>query len=200
MARVSGWNGLLLEVAWSIERSHVKSFCRAPLELAPRGRRSPWLLTPARLAQPLVGTSHHSRGAPTASASSPSPCPPEQGGRPSPATYSPPSGHRRARTSGVWKWKLMPSPGERRAWTLPGSVKFTGEGGAEGGPPLPLLAGLGALPQQAGLVPQTLVCTWGIHGRPETDPSWLGPGSLRGPHVPGLGAWGCRCPAGRRSS
>lgn len=183
MARVSGWNGLLLEVAWSTERSPVKSLCRAPLEPAPRGRRSPRLATPARLSR-CVGTAHRSRGAPRPVLAPLPPSPPEQGGRPSPATYSPPSDHRRARTSGVWKWKLVPSPGERRTWTLLGSVKFTGEGRAEGGPPLPPLAGLGALPQQAGLVAQTLVCTWGVHGRPETDPSWLGPGSLRGPHVP----------------
>lgn len=66
-------------------------------------------------------------------------------------------------------------------------------------PSLPWL-GLGPSHSRAELVPQTSVCTWGIQGRPETHPSWLGPGSLQGPHVPGLGAWGCRCPAGRRSS
>ena len=38
-------------------------------------------------------------------------------------------GPQKGQDIGVWKWKLMPLPGERRTWALLGSVRFTGEGG-----------------------------------------------------------------------
>lgn len=140
----------------------------------------------------------HHGGSPTANARSPHPSPPGQGGWPSLATYSPPLDPRRARDIGVWKWKLTPLPGERQHLGPAGLGQVhPGRWGPRDYPSLPGWAwGLPTAGQSLYPKPRS------AHGASRAGlklPSWLGPGSLQGPHVPGLGP-GAGVPGRRRSS
>ena len=115
-----------------------KTLCWSPLKPAPRERRSPRLVMPARLSR-FAGASHHGEGAPTASARSPHPQPTWTRRLALTSHIQPTLGPQKGQDIGVWKWKLTPLPGERCTWALLGSVRFTWEGGGRGGttPPSP---------------------------------------------------------------
>ena len=207
MACVSGWNGLLLRMAWRTRHNPVSPSADPASSPCPSWRPASWLrdTCPARplcwdLSPPRQ--SLHGR-----CQLSPPPSHLDKEAGPSPAIHSPPRGHRRATTPGVWEQMLKPSPGERDTWTVLGLVKFTGEGGGPGrasGPRLRPLAGFGALPTGQGLYspPQPAIGVL-VAGREPipaglaleafsdltcqtgSQPWWLG------------GPLGCRCPAGR---